>query len=79
MGTPENGHEPGAKVSEPRSTAPSDLIGVRLTLGVGIAIVVVLAAFFFVGPVAGIVVLLAAAAIAITAAVAAIRRAEVHD
>ena len=34
---------------EPSTHAPSDLIGVRLTLYLGVAIVAILAAFFLVG------------------------------
>jgi hypothetical protein len=54
----------------------SDLIGIKLTLFLGVGFLAVLAAFFLIGPVVGMVVLLAAVALGILAAVAAIRRAE---
>jgi hypothetical protein len=66
--------EPAA---EARTTsAPSDLIGVRLTLYLGVAIIAILAAFFLVGAVAGIVTLLVAVVLGVLVAVAAIRRAD---
>ena len=46
-------------------TGDSDLAGVYLTLGVILAFLGVLAAFFFVGPVVGIVLLIAAVILAI--------------
>jgi hypothetical protein len=64
---------------EPRTSVTSDLIGVRLTLYLGVAIIAILAAFFFVGPVAGIVVLLAAVVLGILGVVAVIRRADQSD
>ena len=42
----------------------SDLIGIPVTLGAIVAILAVFAAFFFIGPVTGIVVLLAVVVIA---------------
>lgn len=74
-------HDPDRDVTatEPGTAGPSDLIGLRLTLYLGVAILVVLAAFFFIGPVAGIIVLLAAVALGIAGVVAAIRRADVSD
>lgn len=65
--------------SEPRTRATSDLIGLRLTLYLGVAIIVILAAFFLVGPVAGIVVLLAAVVLGVLGVVGAIRRADESD
>jgi hypothetical protein len=56
--------------------APSDLIGVRLTLYLGGAIIAILVAFFFVGVIAGIVVLFVAVVLGLLAAVSAIRRAD---
>jgi hypothetical protein len=64
---------------EPRSSAPSDLVGLRLTLYLGVAIIAVLAAFFFVGAVVGIIVLLACVVLGILGFVAAIRRADESD
>jgi hypothetical protein len=62
---------------EARATsAPSDLIGVRLTLYLGVAIIAILAAFFLVGAVAGIATLLVAVVLGVLVAVAAIRRAD---
>ena len=63
----------------PAPAAPSDLIGLRLSLYLGVAIVAILAAFFFVGPVVGILVLLAAVVLGILGFVAAIRRADESD
>ena len=54
----------------------SDLIGIKLTLFLGVGFLAVLAAFFLIGPVVGIVVLLTAVALGILALVTAIRRAE---
>ncbi len=56
------------------TSATSDLIGVRLTLYLGVAIIAVLAAFFLVGAVAGIIALLVLVVLGVLAAVAAIRR-----
>jgi hypothetical protein len=56
--------------------APSDLIGVRLTLYLGVAIIAILVAFFFVGVIAGIVVLFVAVVLGLLAAISAIRRAD---
>jgi hypothetical protein len=53
--------------------------GVRLTFYLGVAIIAILAAFFFVGPVVGIIVLLAAVVLGILGVVAVIRRAEESD
>ena len=65
--------------SEPRTRATSDLIGLRLTVYLGVAIIAVLAAFFLLGPVAGIIVLLTAVVLGILGVVAAIRRADESD
>jgi hypothetical protein len=65
--------------SEPPTTATSDLIGLRLTLYLGVAMIAILAAFFFVGPVVGIIVLLAAVVLGILGVVAVIRRADESD
>jgi hypothetical protein len=65
--------------SEPRIRATSDLIGLRLTLYLGVAIIAILAAFFFVGPVVGIIVLLAAVVLGILGVVAVIRRTDESD
>jgi len=54
----------------------SDLIGIKLTLFLGVGFLVVLGAFFLIGPVVGVIVLLAAVALGILALVTAIRRAE---
>ena len=58
---------------------PSDLVGLRLTLYLGVAIVAILVAFFFVGVVVGVIVLLAFVVLGILGFVAAIRRADVSD
>ena len=50
-------HSPEPTPGERRDPGPSDLVGVRLTLYLGIAIVATLASFFFVGVVVGIIVL----------------------
>jgi cation transporter-like permease len=55
----------------------SDLIGIKLTLFLGVGFLVVLGAFFLIGPVVGVIVLLAAVVLGILAFVTAIRRAEV--
>jgi Flp pilus assembly protein TadB len=67
---PESTPDPGS------ARAPSDLIGVRLTLYLGVAIIAILAAFFLVGVIAGIIVLLAAVVLAVLAVIAVIRRAD---
>jgi hypothetical protein len=54
----------------------SDLIGVKLTLLLGAGFLAVLAAFFLIGPVVGMLVLIAAVVAAILAVVKVIRRAE---
>ncbi|MGA8219547.1 MAG: hypothetical protein WB771_13375 [Solirubrobacterales bacterium] len=54
----------------------SDLIGVKLTLGLALWFLVVLACFFFIGPVVGIVAILAGVVIGAILAVRAIRRAD---
>ena len=70
---------PESTSGEPRTRAPSDLVGVRLTLYLGVAILAILAAFFFIGAVAGIIVLLAAVVLGIVGFVSAIRRADESD
>ena len=65
--------------AERQPSVTSDLIGVKLTLFLAVGFLAVLAAFFFVGPVAGIVVLLGGVAVAGLASVAAIRRADEPD
>jgi hypothetical protein len=70
---------PESTPGEPRSRGPSDLVGLRLTLYLGVAIVAILVAFFFVGVVVGIIVLLALVVLGILGFVAAIRRADVSD
>lgn len=65
--------------TEPRDTGPSDLIGLRLTVVLVLAMLAVLVAFFFIGAVAGMIVLLGAVVLGILAIVRAIRRAEVSD
>jgi hypothetical protein len=54
-------------------TGGSDLIGVPVTLGVILACLGVLAAFFFVGPILGIVLLIALVVLAIVLVVRVIR------
>jgi hypothetical protein len=61
---------------EEQSPVGSELIGVKLTLLLGIGFLAVLAAFFLIGPVVGMLVLLAAVVAAILALVKVIRRAE---
>jgi hypothetical protein len=73
----DHGDEVTPNAARPRAT--SDLIGLRLTLYLAVAIIAILAAFFLVGPVAGIIVLLAAVVLGILALVAAIRRADESD
>ena len=59
-----------------RATGASDLVGLWLTLGLAIGFLAILAVFFFVGPVVGLVVLLGAVVLAILGVVAVVRRAE---
>jgi hypothetical protein len=54
-------------------TGGSDLIGVPVTLGAILAFLGVLAAFFFVGPILGIVLLIALVVLAIVLVVRVIR------
>jgi hypothetical protein len=58
---------------------PSDLIGVRLTLYLGVAVIAILVAFFFIGVVAGIIVLVVALALGAFGLVATIRGADISD
>ncbi len=74
---PDHGSE--STPGERPSRAPSDLVGLRLTFYLGIAIVAVLAAFFFVGVVVGVIVLLAFVVLGILGFVAVIRRADESD
>jgi hypothetical protein len=68
--------EPGPR-DQTRET--SDLIGVELTLALGIWLVVMLACFFFVGMVTGMIVLVAGVIGFGLFLVSAVRRAEIHD
>ena len=54
----------------------SDLIGLELTLVLGVGVIAIIASFFLIGPVAGMVVLLLAVVLAVVGVVAAIRHAE---
>jgi hypothetical protein len=54
-------------------TGGSDLIGIGVTLGVILAILGVLAAFFFVGPILGVVLLIALVVLAMVLVVRVIR------
>ena len=72
-------HSPEPTPGERRDPGPSDLVGVRLTLYLGIAIVATLASFFFVGVVVGIIVLLACIVLGTLGFVTAIRRADQSD
>ena len=73
---------PNAKPEKPEKRAQrpqaevSDLIGVKLTLWIAAWFMAILVAFFFVGPVTGIVVIIGGAVISILAVVKAIRGAE---
>ncbi len=64
----ERGLDQGADVS--------DLIGVKLTLGLALWFLVVLACFFFIGPVVGIIAIVAGLAVGAILAVSVIRRAD---
>jgi hypothetical protein len=64
----ERGLDKGADVS--------DLIGVKLTLGLALWFLVVLACFFFIGPVVGIIAIVAGIVIGGILAVTLIRRAD---
>ena len=64
----ERGLDQGADVS--------DLIGVKLTLGLALWFLVVLACFFFIGPVVGIIAIVAGIVIGGILAVTLIRRAD---
>lgn len=59
-----------------RTTGASDLVGLWLTLLLAVGFLAILAVFFFVGVVAGIIVLLAAVVLGILGIVAVVRRAE---
>jgi hypothetical protein len=59
-------------------TGGSDLIGVPVTLGAILAFLGVLAAFFFVGPILGIVLLIALVVLAIVLVVRVIRANELN-
>jgi hypothetical protein len=63
---------PAVRFSRPM-TGGSDLIGVPVTLGAILAFLGVLAAFFFVGPILGIVLLIALVVLAIVLVVRVIR------
>jgi hypothetical protein len=65
---------PGAHLS--RATGASDLVGLWVTLVLAVGFLAILAVFFFVGVVAGIIVLLAAVVLGILGIVAVVRRAE---
>ena len=54
----------------------SDLIGVKLTLGLALWFLVVLGCFFFIGPVVGIIAIVAGIVIGAILAVGAVRRAD---
>ena len=54
----------------------SDLIGIKLTLGLALWFLVVLACFFFVGPVVGIIAIIGGVVLGAILAVAVIRRAD---
>jgi hypothetical protein len=60
----------------PSAKPPSDLIGVRLTLYLGVGMIAILAAFFLVGVIAGLIVLIVAVVLAVLAGATAIRRAD---
>jgi hypothetical protein len=79
MANPAPDRGPESTPGDSRTRASSDLVGLRLTLYLGVAIVAILAVFFFVGAVAGIIVLLTAVVLGIVAFVAAIRRADTSD
>ena len=57
----------------------SDLIGVKLTLGLALWFLVVLVCFFFIGPVVGIIAIVAGLVIGAILAVGAVRRADTTD
>ena len=59
-----------------RGADVSDLIGVKLTLGLALWFLVVLACFFFVGPVVGIIAIIGGVVLGGIWAVAVIRRAD---
>jgi len=59
-----------------RATGASDLVGLWLTLGLAASFLAILAVFFFVGVVAGMIVLLAAVVLAILGVVGVVRRAD---
>ena len=70
---------PKGQPEESNEPVGSDLIGLKLTLVLGGGVLAVLAAFFLIGPVTGIVVLVVAVVLGILGLVGLIRRAEVHD
>ena len=57
----------------------SDLIGVKLTLGLALWFLVVLVCFFLIGPVIGIIAIVAGLVIGAILAVGAVRRADTTD
>jgi hypothetical protein len=60
-------------------SSDSDLIGIPVALGAIVAILAVLVAFFFIGPVTGIIVLVAVVALAGVFLVRVIRANELDD
>ena len=62
-----------------RGADVSDLIGVKLTLGLALWFLVVLGCFFFIGPVVGIIAIFAGIVIGAILAVGAVRRADTTD
>ena len=57
----------------------SDLVGVKLTLALGVWLIAMLACFFFVGAVTGMIVLVAGVVGFGWFLFSAVRRAEIHD
>lgn len=62
-----------------RATGASDLVGLWLTLCLAVGFLAILATFFFVGAVAGVVVLLVAVVLGVLGVVAVVRRADESD
>ena len=69
---------PGSAAFLPRVNRDSDLIGIPVVLGAILAFLAILVAFFFIGPVVGVIVVLAVAVLAVWLVVRFIRANEVE-
>lgn len=63
----------------PKTADPSDLIGVEFTIAVALAVLLTLGAFFFIGPVVGVIVLLAGGGIGAYFVVRTLQATDIED